>query len=85
MLWFSARWCAPCKQMAPIIDQISGVYQHRLHIIRIDIDEQPDTAAEFGIRAVPTLVLIGREKMLSFTVGITPFPDLKNWINLYLN
>ena len=83
--WFSARWCAPCKQLAPIIDRIKSAYQDRLHIEKIDVDDQPELAAEFGVRAVPTLVLISRKKVISFTVGATPYSELSQWIDRYLD
>ena len=67
---FYATWCGPCKSLAPILEQLSGEYQGKVRIVKLDIDEAPGTASSFGIMAVPTMILFkgGREqrKMTGF-------------------
>ncbi|HBO93017.1 MAG TPA: thioredoxin, partial [Gammaproteobacteria bacterium] len=52
-----AEWCGPCKMIAPILDEISGEYDGKLKIAKLNIDENPDTPPKYGIRGIPTLML----------------------------
>ncbi len=52
-----AEWCGPCKMIAPILDEVSGDYEGRLKICKLNIDENPQTPPKFGIRGIPTLML----------------------------
>jgi len=54
---FHAVWCQPCKQLAPVLDEIARQYAGRLKIVKMDVDEAQDTAVRLGIMSVPTLVL----------------------------
>ena len=53
---FSATWCQPCKVLAPTIDTVAQEYSGKLSVFKVDIDDAPDTAAQFGIRGVPTCI-----------------------------
>ena len=57
LLDFWAEWCGPCKMIAPILDQIAEEYDGRLKVVKINIDENPNTPPKFGIRGIPTLML----------------------------
>jgi thioredoxin 1 len=67
---FHATWCGPCKNLAPIVEQLASEYQGRAKVGKLDIDEAPGIASTYGIMAVPTLILFkgGREqrKMTGF-------------------
>lgn len=54
---FSAPWCAPCKKLEPIVDEIAADYGGRLKVVKVNVDNAQSTAARFGILAVPTLML----------------------------
>jgi thioredoxin len=54
---FWAEWCGPCKMIAPILDEAAGEFADRLSIVKLNIDENPNTAQKFGIRSIPTLML----------------------------
>ncbi|MFO0007307.1 MAG: thioredoxin family protein [bacterium] len=54
---FTATWCGPCKQIAPFIDQLADEYVGKMKVAKLDIDDAPGTAAKFGIRGVPTLIV----------------------------
>ena len=54
---FWAEWCAPCRMIAPLLDDVAGEYADRLSVIKLNIDENPNTAQKFGIRSIPTLML----------------------------
>ncbi len=55
---FWAEWCGPCKAIAPILDELAGDYSGRLKIAKVDVDKNPELAGEFGIRSIPTLLII---------------------------
>ncbi len=57
LLDFWAEWCGPCKMIAPLLDEAADAYADRLSIIKMNIDENPNTPQKFGIRSIPTLML----------------------------
>ncbi len=57
LLDFWAEWCGPCKMIAPILDEAAVEYADRLSVVKINIDENPNTPQKFGIRSIPTLML----------------------------
>lgn len=57
LLDFWAEWCGPCKMIAPLLDEVSKSHADRVTVAKINIDENPNTAAKFGIRSIPTLIL----------------------------
>lgn len=69
-LYFSASWCSPCKQLAPIMEQVK---QHGIPVHKIDIEQEEDLAFEWDIRSVPTTILVnGGGFELNRTVGVKP-------------
>jgi len=57
LLDFWAEWCGPCKMIAPILDEAANEYEDKVSIVKINIDENPNTPQKFGIRSIPTLML----------------------------
>lgn len=57
LLDFWAEWCGPCKMIAPLLDSVADGYKDKLTVAKINIDENPNVAARFGIRSIPTLIL----------------------------
>jgi thioredoxin 1 len=74
---FWAEWCGPCKMIAPILDELSDEYEGRVKIGKINIDEQQGLAAEYGIRAIPTLLLFDKGQVADQIVGLRSKRDLK--------
>ena len=66
---FWAEWCGPCKMIAPILEELADEYEGRLKITKINIDEQQQLAAEYGIRAIPTLLLFDKGQVADQIVG----------------
>lgn len=57
LLDFWAEWCGPCKMIAPLLDEAADNYADRLTVVKLNVDENPNTAQKFGIRSIPTLIL----------------------------
>ena len=74
---FTASWCQPCKQMSRTLESINS----NLPIDVVDIDEQSNTAIEYGIRSVPTLVMVEDGNVVKKMVGLKTAEELRKWIN----
>jgi thioredoxin 1 len=65
LVYFWAEWCGPCKTIAPVLDELADEYEDRMKIGKVNIDEQPALTTEYGIRAVPTLLLLRRGQVVA--------------------
>ena len=77
---FWAEWCGPCKMIAPSLEEISEEMAG-VDVVKINIDENPDLAAQFGVRSIPTLMLFKDGQQASVQVGAAPKSKLVSWIN----
>jgi len=64
-----AAWCGPCKMIAPLLEQVASEYADRLTVAKLNVDENPDTAAKYGIRGIPTLMLFKDGQAAATKVG----------------
>jgi thioredoxin 1 len=69
---FFAEWCGPCKMMAPLLDEVARDYAGKLKVVKVDVDESGETAARFGITAMPTFVLVKNGREAFRRVGAAP-------------
>lgn len=69
---FTATWCGPCKQIAPLIDQLADEYAGKVKVVKLDIDEAPNTAVKFGVRGVPTLIVFKAGEAVARQMGAAP-------------
>ena len=77
---FWAEWCGPCKMVAPILDEIAREYQGKLTVAKVNIDDNPMTPNEYGVRGIPTMILFKDGKQVDTKVGALPRGALKEWI-----
>src|SRR5271170_673648 len=77
---FWAEWCGPCKMIAPALEEISKSLDGKVKIVKLNVDENPGTAAKFGIMSIPTLMLFKDGQLASRQVGAAPKQKLEQWI-----
>lgn len=77
---FWATWCAPCRAIAPAVEDLAKTYGDRVNFRKIDIDENPQTPMQYGIKGVPTLILFKDGEILDQVVGAAPKPMLENLV-----
>ena len=80
-LW--AAWCAPCRMIAPALEEIAGELMGRVRIAKLNVDENPDTHARLRVSGIPTLVMFKGGKEVDRVVGALPPPQLRAWIERF--
>ena len=81
---FWAEWCGPCKMIAPILDEVSKDYDGRLKIAKMNVDENRDVPAKYGIRGIPTLMLFKGGELAATKVGALSKAQLTAFIDSHL-
>lgn len=82
---FWATWCGPCRMQAPILDQLSEEYdEDEFRIVKMDVDENPQTPQQFGIMSIPTLLLTKDGQVVEKAVGVHSKEQLRQMIDQYL-
>jgi len=69
---FWAEWCGPCKMIGPVVEEIAGEYEGKAVIGKVDVDSNPEVAAKFGIRSIPTLLFFKDGEIVDKQVGAVP-------------
>ena len=82
---FWAAWCAPCLMVAPVLDELSDEYNGRVSFVKVDIDQNPKTAAKYSIMSIPTLLIFKNGEPISHIVGVRPKGELKQSLDAVLN
>ncbi|MGE0037514.1 MAG: thioredoxin [Xanthobacteraceae bacterium] len=77
---FWAEWCGPCRMIAPALEEIAGSLGDKVKILKLNVDENPATAAKYGIMSIPTLMIFKNGEMASRQVGAAPKQKLEQWI-----
>ena len=77
---FWAEWCGPCKQISPILEEIASEENNDITIAKINIDENPRVATDYGIRSIPTMLLFVNGELKDTKVGALPKKELNDWI-----
>ena len=77
---FWAEWCGPCKMIAPALEEISAELQGKVKVAKLNIDENPEVAAQYGVRSIPTLIMFKNGEVADIKVGAAPKTALSAWI-----
>lgn len=77
---FWAEWCGPCRMIGPALEEISDELGDKVNIVKINIDENPDAPARYGVRGIPTMLLFKGGSVAATKVGAAPKSQLKAWI-----
>ncbi|MBW4671624.1 MAG: thioredoxin [Cyanomargarita calcarea GSE-NOS-MK-12-04C] len=81
---FWAPWCGPCRMVAPVVDEISAQYEGQLKVVKVNTDENPNVASQYGIRSIPTLMIFKGGQKVDMVVGAVPKTTLANTLEKYL-
>jgi thioredoxin 1 len=78
---FWAEWCAPCRMIAPALEEIAGALNGKVKIVKLNVDENPATAQKYGIMSIPTLMIFKNGELASRQTGAAPKQKLEQWIS----
>jgi thioredoxin 1 len=77
---FWAEWCGPCKMIGPALEELATEYAGRVKIVKVNVDENPDSPATLGVRGIPALFMFKNGQVISNKVGAAPKAALATWI-----
>lgn len=77
---FWAEWCGPCKLLSPIIDELAVEMGEKVKVVKVNIDESPESPTKYGVRGIPTLMIFKNGQLVDTRVGSMPKSQLSEWI-----
>ena len=78
---FWAEWCAPCKMLTPILEELSKEMSSHVSFVKVNLDENQDLAMKYSVRSIPTLLLFSKGELIDAKIGLSPKDDIVSWIN----
>ena len=84
LLDFWASWCGPCRMLAPVIDEVAEDFAGKCDVYKVNVDEEGDLAAKFGIMSIPTLIIFKNGEAVGKLVGVVPKESIADAINAAL-
>ena len=77
---FWAEWCGPCKVIGPALEEISDEMEGKVKIVKVNIDENPQTPMQYGVRGIPTLLIFDKGEVKAEKIGAAPKSKLSEWV-----
>ena len=81
---FWAEWCSPCRMIGPVIEELATEYGEKVLVGKVDVDSNPQVSMDYGVRSIPTILIIKNGEVVDKHVGVTTKDALKDKINKYL-
>jgi thioredoxin 1 len=81
---FWAPWCGPCRMVAPVVDEIAEQYSGQVKVVKVNTDENPSVASQYGIRSIPTLMIFKGGQRVDMVVGAVPKTTLASTLEKHL-
>jgi thioredoxin 1 len=81
---FWAPWCAPCRMVAPVLDKLANEYAGKILIAKVNTDENPQWAQQYGVQGIPTMLFISKGKIVHRQVGALPEPMLRDTVSQFI-
>ncbi|MEB3311691.1 MAG: thioredoxin [Snowella sp.] len=82
---FWAPWCGPCRMVAPVVEEIAQQYGEQIKVVKLNTDENPETASKYGIRSIPTLMIFKNGVKVDMVVGAVPKTTLASTLDKYVD
>lgn len=79
---FWATWCGPCRMVSPIVDELSEELSDSIKVAKVNVDEEPELASQFGVMSIPTLVLVKEGSVAATSVGARPKEDIRQQLGI---
>lgn len=77
---FWAEWCGPCKAVGPVLEELSDEYSDKFRVAKVNVDENPELASEYGIRSIPTMILFKDGKQADSVIGALPKENIVDFV-----
>ena len=82
---FWAPWCGPCRSIGPILEELAAQYDNRVNVVKVNVDDNPVTASQYGVRSIPTLLLVKNGKVEDTQIGLLSKKQLETLLDKHLN
>jgi thioredoxin 1 len=81
---FWAPWCGPCRMVAPVVEEVASQYGDKVKVVKLDTDQNPAVASQYGIRSIPTLMIFKGGQKVDMVVGAVPKSTISSTLEKYL-